>query len=428
MNKKQKQEKYWFILDNYVHISVKKDSAMLYNPLTGNILEYTGKESEAVIKLTKRLVSPKNLLVVGLTEKELSDPGISQFVRDIRGHFMGDLIDASRTDQKPVQVMPYPKVHRDAEKIKETPSRSVGELMMKYLAEISLYINSGCSLDCNICSSAYKQFLCCTRGENGKDHQDMPSLEHLFRQLENVPLTRINILGGDIFKFAPLDPLLKLLKKQPPSREKVFYIHYLNLFQREEQLALFPSPSFLKIPVTFPVKKDQWDQVVKGLHKPLVSNIDIHFLFIVGSETEVTQAEELIDLFHLDNYSFHPFFNGHNRSFFQQNVFLDREDLREAKPTDKEINARQLVNPLQFGKLTVLSNGGIHANVNEPKLGTLQKNTLHQAVYKEMDKGNSWRRIRKKVEPCKQCIFESLCPPLSNYEYALGRNNLCHIR
>jgi pseudo-rSAM protein len=109
-------------------------------------------------------------------------------------------------------------------------------------------------------------------------------------------------------------------------------------------------------------------------------------------------------------------------------VFVDKEDLQEAKPTCREIYARQLVNPLHFGTLTVLSNGHIHANINVSRLGILNHDSIYEVVYKEMYRGNSWRRIRKRVEPCKRCTFEALCPPLSNYEYAFGRNNLCHIR
>ena len=399
---------------------------MFYNPLTGKILEYTG--NEAVIKLFKRWQSPKNLLVTRLTEKELSNPEVSQFVRDIRGHFMGDLVDASLTRGKPLQMMPYLKIHKDVEIIKKAPSYSVGEQVMKYLVEISIYINSTCSLDCRICDSAYKQFLCCTCTRNGKEELDILSLTDLFRQLKGVPLARVNILGGDIFKFSKLDQLLAVLNDQSLSFEKVVYIHYLNLIHQEKKLKLFPAGSFsFKILVTFPVNKNQWKQVLDllRLHK---NNIKADFLFISSSDTEVTEAEELISLSHPDHYSFFPFFNGRNREFFEQNVFLDREDLREARPTSKEILARQCVNPLHFGTLTVLSNGRIHANVNAPRLGILGSNTMYEVVYKEMDRGNSWRRIRKKVEPCKHCTFEALCPPLSNYEYALGRNNLCHIR
>lgn len=38
-----------------------------------------------------------------------------------------------------------------------------------------------------------------------------------------------------------------------------------------------------------------------------------------------------------------------------------------------------------------------------------------------------WFRVRNQVQPCRTCVYEVLCPPLSNYEYALHRNNLCHI-
>jgi pseudo-rSAM protein len=379
-----------------------------------------------VIKRVKRWQSPKNLLVIRLTEKELSNPEVSQFVCDMRDHFMGDLVDTSLSKGKPLQMMPYLKVQKDVEIIKKLPSTSVGELIMKYLVEISLYINSTCCLDCDICGSAYKQFLCCTRTKYGKEELDILSLKDLFQQLKGVPLDRVNILGGDIFKFSKLEQLLELLKRPGQSFKKVFYIHYLNLFHREENLALFPADTFFfNLLVTFPVRENQWKKALELLD---ALGMSVQFFFIISSEAEVSDAEELISLYHLDNYSFFPFFNGRNREFFEQNVFLDREDLREARPTFKEILARQCVNPLHFGTLTVLSNGHIHANVNAPRLGILGSNSIYEVVYREMDRGNSWRRIRKKVEPCKRCTFEALCPPLSNYEYALGRNNLCHIR
>jgi pseudo-rSAM protein len=419
LNKKQK--KYWFILDNYIHVSVKDNSVMFYNPLTGKILEYNG--SEAVLKMVKRLHSPKNLLVTRITGEEFLNPEISQLVSDLRGYFMGDLLETSLTKIKPVQMMPYAKVYKDAEIIRKTPTRSVGEHMMKYLVEISLYINSDCSLDCAICGSAYKQFLCCTRTKNQEEELNIQSIKNLIWQSQGAPLVRVNILGGDIFKFSKLEELLVILKGF--SFKKVFYTHYLNLIRHEDKLGLFPADSSsFSILVTFPVEEDQWKVSVELLR---AHDIKADFLFIVSSETDVTRAEELISSFGLDNYSLHPFFNGNNLDFFERNIFLDKEDLQKAKPTDKDIHARQLVNPFHFGRLTVLSNGHIHANVNTSRLGTLDKDSIHQAVYKEMYRGKNWRRIRKRTAPCKSCTFSELCPPLSNYEYAIGKNNLCHI-
>ena len=219
-------------------------------------------------------------------------------IGDLRGHFMGDLIDASLTKIKPVQMMPYAKVHKDAEIIKKTSSRSVGEHMMKYLVEVSLYINSACSLDCDICGSAYKQFLCCTRTKHGKEELNIQSVKDLFRQLQAAPLVRVNILGGDIFKFSKLEELLVLLNGL--SFKKVFYTHYLNLVQEGDKFGLFPADSSsFSIFVTFPVEDNQWKASIDALR---AHEIKAEFLFIVSSEKDVTRADELISSFCLDNY------------------------------------------------------------------------------------------------------------------------------
>jgi pseudo-rSAM protein len=414
--------KQWLILDNYVHVSWKGAKMLFYNPLNGAILEYAA--SQSLGRLVRHLQFAKNLRVVPLTGADLSNPEISRFVRELRHHFMADLIDSGMSTGKPIQMTPHTKVQRDVELIKRDPLRSAGESMMKYLGEVSLYINSTCSLGCGLCASAYKQFLCCTAP--GKREMELPSIKSLFQQIKAAPLCRVNILGGDIFAFSRLAELWAILDDHPRSLEKIFYIHYLNLIQGEDKLAVFPTDAAsFKIVVTLPVQGEPWQRMVELLEANRVRG---QFLFIVGSEAEVAEAEALIAPFPPDRYAFHPYFDGINRAFFEANVFIDRTDIREAKPTAREIQARQLVNPFHFGTLTILSSGRIHANVNRPQLGTLGQDTIHEAVYKEMYRGSSWRRIRKKAKPCKHCTFEALCPPLSNYEYALARNDLCHIR
>jgi pseudo-rSAM protein len=424
LNKEKGRRTYWFILDNYVHVSLKKDAVLFYNPLTGDILEYTGPAGETVTRLVKRLQSPRNMLVICLSERELADPVVAGFVSDMRGRFMADLLENSPGKGKPVQLMPHVKVHKDASFIKKISFRSVGERIMDYLGEIFLYVNGVCSLNCEMCASAYRQFLCCTRKFSAE--LDIASIKNLFIQLQGIPRFRLNILGGDIFSHSQWDELAGLLNRLPGTFEKVFYSHYLNLYKREERLALFPPGSVsFEVLVTFPVQEQQWRWVLKCLR---VRGISAQFLFVISTERDIDDAEALIESSGLEGYAFFPFFNGGNRQFFEENIFLDREDIREARPGPKEIQARQLVNLSQFGRLTVLSNGSIYANVNAPRLGVLNRDGLHRAIYREMDRGKSWRRTRKQVKPCKGCTFEALCPPLSGCEYALGRNNLCHIK
>lgn len=421
---KEKKRNHWFILDNDVHVSLKKGAVLFYNPLTGDILEYTGAAGETVARLVKRLQSPRNMLVVRLRGRELSDPVVAGFVADMRGRFMADLIETSPGEGKPVQLMPYVKVHRDVEFIKKMPFRSVGERVMSYPGEISLHVNGACSLNCEMCDSAYRQFMCCTR--KFSTEPDISIIENLFVQLQGIPRFRLNILGGDIFRHSRWDELAGLLNRLPGSFERVFFSHYLNLYKREEKLALFPpgSVSFAVL-VTFPVLDRQWQWVLKWLQTP---GISARFFFVVSTERDVDAAEVLIESSGLEDYDFFPFFNGGNRQFFEENIFLDREDIRDARPGPKEIRARQLVNPSKFGRLTVLNNGSVYADVNAPRLGVLGKDDLYRVIYREMDRGRSWRRTRGRVKPCKGCTFEALCPPLSGYEYVLGRNNLCHIK
>lgn len=412
-------------MDNYVHISLKGDSLLLYNPLNGKILEYAGSDYLPIFKLARRLQSPKNLLVVRLTAEDLSNKIIAGFVNDVRNRFMGNIIDTASVKEKPVQLMPMLKVHKDAEEIKKSAHHSVGTEMMKYPVEISLYINGACSRDCSICPSAFKQFLCCTQGINTRRELEFDYIYDIFEQLRSAPLDRVNLLGGDIFKYSQWQQLTAFFNDKSRDFEIRLYVHYLNLLGQEGKLDQFTDGLVsLKVPVTLPLDKSKWMEIMQS---PSAVYKDAEFLFLLENESQLPEAEEIITGFQLPNYSFQPFYNGGNEEFFSGNVFPDKEDLQESRPGTSEILARQIINPFNFGRLVILNNGSIHANINAPSLGNIKKNSLYTAIYKEMLKGRSWRRTRKKVKPCGQCIYNALCPPLSNYEYAFKKNNLCHI-
>jgi pseudo-rSAM protein len=68
----------------------------------------------------------------------------------------------------------------------------------------------------------------------------------------------------------------------------------------------------------------------------------------------------------------------------------------------------------------------VYADVNQTPLGTID-DTVYSIVYKEFTDGKSWFKVRN-LTPCKDCIFQWLCPSPSNYEIAIGRPNLCHVK
>lgn len=417
----EQNRSYWFFIDPYVHVSVKNNTVLLYNPLSGKVLEYSNVPR--ITNLIRRLRSKKNLMVIKLKEKELDEISVLQFVKDIRKHFMGDLIDTSFSKGKPIQMMPRVKIQKDIKFRKNEPERSGDGNMMQYLSEVSLYINGECDLNCEICSGSYKQSLCCTKGNKKGAELDISKLKDSIEKIQYHLTGCVNILGGNIFKYSKLETLASALCDQPFP--VIWYSHYSNLIMSKKRLGILDfDVSFVKILVNFPCNKEKFEMALELVRH---QNIGHEVVFIIQDEDELNTAQDIISSLQVHTYSIHPYYSGNNMKFFEKNIFTNKEDILDAKPTQKDIYARGKVNPINFGKLTVLNNGSVHANVNAPRIGFLGKDSIHDLVFKEMYHGRSWRRTRQNVAPCRQCTFELMCPPLSNYEYALGKNNLCHI-
>lgn len=424
------KKEYWFYIDTYVHVAVKKDAVLFYNSYTGKILEYSG--SPEISALIKRLLAPKNLRVVRLKAKDLGDPVTRSFVDKIREYYMGDLLDVSFSGGKPIQAPPIVKVQKDVKFLKGEAGRSVGEDMMKYLSTVSLYITDRCNQACDICTGAFRQFPCCTAGKKLKHDLTPADIKGVADEIENRALNSLDILGGDIFMHPELETVLEIINGiQAP---KTYHLHYLNAAAHLSQLSLLAAPhaggstlnhSRLKIPVHFPVEEGPLKAVIDAVAG---LGMDTVFCFIVRGAEDFEKAQAMIARFQIAESEFHVFYDGNNLDFFKENVFVDKEDIESIRPTLQEIYAREKINSIYFGHLTVRSNGRVYAAMNSRSLGSLGKHSFYDIVFKEMSNGASWRKTRKHITPCKHCTYELLCPPISNYNFALGMNNLCHIK
>ena len=86
-----------------------------------------------------------------------------------------------------------------------------------------------------------------------------------------------------------------------------------------------------------------------------------------------------------------------------------------------------LYNTLSYGKIFIRSNKKIYSDLNGKPLGRIGKISMETAVVSELSEQGNWLRVRRDVVPCKECLFNSICPPLSNFENATGINNSCNI-
>lgn len=415
-------KQFWFYMEPYAQLSCKSNDCLLYNTLTGKALIYWNEPD--IAGLVRRLSSARNSRVIRLDASDLGKKRISTFVEGVREHFMGDVLDTAYSSAKPVQMVHRPKIQKDAETLKREKGRSVGEGELEYLSDASFYINTECRENCPGCRGYLRQFLCCTRSIHKKQEMTPSTLSHLLSQIEGSPVSRINILGGDIFLHSRLQSLVEILKAK--AREVVFYLHYSHLAGPNARMETLDfDAARYQVIVTPPYSRDMfraaWDKIVG--HESRTT-----FIFVVRSDEDMRQAKAMVESCSMASYMLKPYYTGENGDFFQQSVFMDLEDILNARPTHKEIYANQVLNRLNFGRLTVMSNGKVYANLNNPSLGTWKKDSIRQILYKEMYHGKSWRRTRLKVKPCRHCILAALCPPLGNYEFALKRNDLCHVR
>lgn len=415
------KKSYWFYIEPYVHLEANGAEALVYNALNGKLTEY---DNPVIVDLIKELKSKKNLLVVELSADRLADPGILAFVKEMKTYFSGDIIDTSDSKGKPLQMMPQVKVQKDVEKLRGGAEGSIGEGIMKYLKEITLHINNSCLQNCFFCRDGYKQFLVCTKNTgDGNRELAIEKIKQLFKETEGSLLFRINISGGNIFAYSKFPELVGILNDMP--RVKTYHVHYLNLPDRATELKSFQNDlSHVIIFIDLPVKERELEKAAA-----LCAEAELHYVFnfILQKEEDIETAQEIYSRSKIENASFKPFYNQENLDFFKNNVFVNKEALLQAKPGLKDLYSRTKVNPLNFGKLVVLSGGTIKANVNTGQIGELGKDSLYDVVLRELYEGNSWLNPRVKLSPCKSCNYSLLCSPISNYEYVLKRNNLCNI-
>jgi pseudo-rSAM protein len=383
------KKEYWFTIEPYVYTTFAGNSALLYNTLDGVAIEISDSE---LIDLTRQVYEKENNGMALLKGEQLKNPQILSFITNLRDKFMGDIVDTSLSSGKPIQLTPLLNIQSEVSRLKKSPDNSVGKNLMKYLREVVLDFTDSDSIPTN----AFIRFV---------------------SQIAGV--VKIQLI--DIWNFSKAEELLLVLSDFRPHKEIITSYRKIT----EEKLNQIPKGNFsLKTVVDFPFDNQQWEKSEKWV---LNKNIPVKFEFAVSSEQDYEVAEQIIEKYKLENCQIHPVFTGNNLSFFEENIYLSQEDILATPLSMREIFANQALSTSDFGKITIKSNGDVHANVHDPALGNIATHTIQEMLYKEMDEGCSWLRIRNQA-PCNNCMYQWLCPSPSEYEMAIGKPNLCHVK
>lgn len=406
--------KNWFYLENYVYVNtISPDKVLLYNTLNHDLLTY---QNERIYNLVQeqKTVGNNGLVEIDLAMLREKDIEVYNFINQTRKHYMSDWVEILPDCPKPILFQTEPMVLKEGHVY-----YNFSEEIIHNITELTFYINNSCICHCKHCGEYQKQVSCCYKN-NISEELDIDSITTCLESLKEASLVQVNIMGGNILAYKRLPELVEILNEF--SFRKIYKINAKQLIPLQELDFIWKSPkNMLEIICTDVMDLDK----LKPTNVKLDSS-QMQINVLIQSNEDLAETEKFIQVYQNDNIVLTPFYNGQNEAFFLENVFISEEEL--AHVSFKSIKRNSILNNNFFGTLICLPNGDIHSNLNEENLGNIHKDSFAYLVHKELSERNCWMKVRRKVEPCNSCLFASMCPPLSNYERAIGRNNLCTIK
>ena len=382
---KKETTNYWFKIEPYVHISIVNSNVLLYNTFDGSFIE--SKDIE-IVKLLKETLLKENCGVVLLTAERYNLDNIRKFIMELRAKYMGDIIDIELSKSKPVQIMPFTSLVNTQELFKKQ-NFPTGKKILEYLTEISIYVDY---------------------------NTNIMDLNSFLKSLPNI--STVNIIGNlkDVANYKEL----LLVLDQFPSLKKIT-CNYSNVISLQPEFVNNFSYSIL---INYPIDISKWNYSRRLL---LNQSIPFECIFEVTSMDNYSQINKFIEEFGIEKHQLKPVYTGDNIDFFKENVFLTKDDILSTPLSISDFFINQSMNIFDFGKIAIMSNGDIYANVNYPILGNIHTHSIYEIISKELEEGRSWLRIRNQA-PCNTCLYQWFCPSPSNYEIAISRPNLCHVK
>jgi len=419
------QRKYyqWLYLYPYVYLDIKRTSAVLYNTYNGSLHEYDG--TSGVIKILRRLADDRNLYVIGLKKQEII-PSVESFINDIRKTYSGDVVDTSISYGKPVQFKPILHLQTTIDDLMYETKLPIliKDDLVDFISGIDIYVNGRCDHNCSTCGRAFRFFNWCTKGRDGKEELPLSAIKKFLGRIDYPALDHINILGGNILSYNKLLPLTKHLNKTRPVKRYFLNIKNFRDYGEWFDALVINQSNVIGILVNDPSTMSRYEDAITALR---TNGTQVKYHILIRTEKDLTAAKHSVAEYKLPDVTLHPYYDGNNIAFFEKHVFVTKKSISNNKLSMNNIFANKSFNGLHLGNIVVLSTGEIRANVNNKVIGSIARDGIFDVVRSEMEKGSTWRKVRKNVMPCKACAYNAICPPISNYEYVFGRYNLCHI-
>lgn len=401
-------KKLWLVLFPDTFLWIKINNGIIYN--SKNFKHCTFRCSDEIKKLYNTLVSLDSLYSVEITESLLSDRNVKQWVDKITAIEAGCLIEQNGQNSKLTSYYPVLSIQNGIDQINWEHKLNIGGKIIENLYDLVFYINGS--------SHGSDQYFRQTYYPVNSDMSiDFNLIESFVNQCNNKMLNQITFIG-DLVNYRNFQQLQKWFLSND------YFVHFVLLAEDIEK----------------DIKKNEWfgnDKVsftiIISNHLSFLKQLEIYhdfsdnvtFAFPVTSNVQLDSISSILQATNLKNYNIIPLYDGMNREFFEENVYMTIDGFNDINLSKREVFANMTLNVYSFGKLTIMPDGKIYSNVNDNPVGSIG-DPIYNLIYKEMTEGNMWFRIRD-MQPCCDCVYQWLCPSPGNYELAIGKPDLCHV-
>lgn len=391
--------KYWLTIHPYTYSYKTEDGILFYNSLT---LKPVVNKDKQCVDFFKDLKSAENnnIFEIELTPRNR----VSEFLYILRDEFFIDLLPITEENILPLQMLRKTKIQNE---IKESYLGEVGEDIYDNIYKLHIHYN-GSSAILNSHCDAFKQFPFVT------NHKSVLDIKALLKQLSTHALNNlneVNLIGAIDNNTVPL------VKYFIAKDIEVNLIYDYNSFDNKINYNKLKANHIISI----------HDYSDRYNYKKLLSIKNVEIRFIISSHEQLEKANALIKQLGLNNYSFQPFLTKSNITFFRQHVCLDENEISELNPTINDIITKERLNPNSFGNLYILPDGQTYSNPNDEPLGSINEDDLSLLLLKEFRQIKNWQKVRINLKSCKKCLYQAICPPITNYEMTGLIDNICNI-
>lgn len=407
----------YFYIEPFVHADLIDNHILLYNTLSYKTSLFLFRIKES-IGFAKRLLEDDVNRIAFLSEFELVNSEIREFIEICRESYHGDLIES---DYRPV-IMPFaPKLNFDFEHLNDERTWQTMNLRNTF-HELFIYHGDSSTkmTDLVLSTSGSKQINAPITNLNKSQYESIDLVFHFFRNETYPGLKKVQLYGNNIS--------LKIIKDTCFFFKDCF-VHY-NVYISGIANDVFDNLILTNIEnlkyilwVDFKTERELLFDFF-SMNEDSISRIV--FKIIIRDLNDISDLEQIFIPQGI-TYEVVPFIENSTSNALFELIKSNKTDVENQSLTHREIVSRLYINHLCFGKLYILPNGDVHTNLNIPHIGNIQSNKLIEILRNaHTTEDSSWYLTRAKVEPCKNCVYRYLCQPISGYELYFGIMNLCN--